>query len=656
MFSVNEATEKLLEIVEEESRQHSSEQTDLAMIACSLLSDETTSSKKLTFSSGADEWENSLSQSGNIESFVDTYSGSDTTSGSQASTEQTFNIGVDSFFGLEYSKGDKQTYKDKMVDTQKINNLSFDTTSGKLCSIRPLQSEQGMYGPAVGGSRKVGVPGFKKNYKENISDENSVMYGPQNFSHLGKSEDTLFYQEQSLTSEGSSQPLVPELVPCGWDKFYQNCLLEPDDVDLEPSSFQRIDIGKLVTDTMAKHTQSPSHLICSNVGPAQAVEEKKKKKKAKALPTNNGNDGVFNVLSPLGNHLSENLEIVANKSTLQQSKTSADYFAVNSATYNYHLMGNIPDSDINKSRIILESEVEYGTSNNLMSPKKLHGSNSRMSANAPVFQPKGVDVNRRRNVIEKSSISDRTQQGSNFDIPRPLIDPVDPLGWKEIFSDTCQPMAAPKPQRLSGGRRNISTPTSRKPPWVIDPVSVEKSTVVSPRPHTTTKQHKNHAAKAPLPPEPMQPFWSQPLPLQKTFRDFIQTHHWDLESESDHSAHLPNWLPHSLQSSRPTVVNKVPSFKPPPGFTNLNLQDQVVEHSVEAKLSSDTKPSAGSKHLSTPAAGAPAPLDQNVMKNKLSFHGVKSPEDILRRYILEKYPVIVILRGLPGSGKTYLAR
>ncbi|XP_059153211.1 uncharacterized protein LOC131938977 [Physella acuta] len=651
--NVSEATEKLLEIVEEESRQHLSEQTDLAMIACSLLSEETTSSKKLTFISGADEWENNLSQSGNIESFVDTRS--EITSGSQAGTEQNFNIGVDSFVGVEHSKEDKQTYKDKMVDTQKINNLSFDGMRGKFSSIKPLQSEQGMYGPALDGSRK--VPGFMENFKENISDENSGIYGPQNFSsNVGKSEDTMFYQEQSLTSDG--QPLVPESMPCGWDKFYQNCLLEPDDVDLEGSSFKRIDISKLVTDTMAKHAQSPSHLSTSKVDPVQAAGGKKKKKKTKTLPSNHVNNSVFNVLSPLGNNLSENLEIGADKSTLQQSKTGTNYFPVNTGTYNHHVMGNLPNADIRKSGITLESEVEYGTSNNLMSPKKLHGSNSKISATAPVFQPKQVDVNRRRNVIEKSSYSDRTQQGSNFDQPRPLIDPVDPLGWKEIFPDTRQPMAAPKPQKLTGGRRNNSTLTTRKPPWVIGAVTVDKSTVVSPGGHTT-RQPQNHAAKAPFPQESQQPFWSQPnatLPLQKTFRDFIQTHHWELESESDHSAHLPDWMPHPLQSSRPLVANKAPSFKPPPGFSNLNHQDKVVGHSVQPKLPSDTKPSAGSKHSSTPAAGTPASLEQNVMRNKLSFHGLKSPEDILRRYILEKYPVIVILRGLPGSGKTYLAR
>ncbi|XP_012940924.1 uncharacterized protein LOC101853872 [Aplysia californica] len=59
-----------------------------------------------------------------------------------------------------------------------------------------------------------------------------------------------------------------------------------------------------------------------------------------------------------------------------------------------------------------------------------------------------------------------------------------------------------------------------------------------------------------------------------------------------------------------------------------------------------------------PNAKIPSLMPQEpgqTVKNKLVFHGVKSAVGMARRYFQEQQPVMFILRGLPGSGKSYLA-
>ena len=104
----------------------------------------------------------------------------------------------------------------------------------------------------------------------------------------------------------------------------------------------------------------------------------------------------------------------------------------------------------------------------------------------------------------------------------------------------------------------------------------------------------------------------------------------------------------SSSISHPKVTKKVsPAAQPqsdPAYMTHTS-------HSSPKHKSGEKTGSQLQQH--TPGISSPK---TDFARNRLVLRGVKSPVGVIRRYILEKQPVFVILRGLPGSGKSYLAK
>ncbi|GFN75086.1 hypothetical protein PoB_000159200 [Plakobranchus ocellatus] len=269
-------------------------------------------------------------------------------------------------------------------------------------------------------------------------------------------------------------------------------------------------------------------------------------------------------------------------------------------------------------------------------------------------------------------------------------DPLDPLGFNDLWEDEPGDAEDPKPQRLQKktktGVANVSKNNyafnklaSRKqaavtrrglPPWAKDldsikgstPASLSKSgTIVdgsgqNKQPHSVRESNKKpdlcdasvHSSQS-----------------SDAFSDDLSV---DSFPSSKSSFGLKS--PEKLFSAKPSGKESRAPFQNsgifqsiPKLMKNTTSNPQLLQ--PQNSLNPQRDPNFFLSHFMEerkPSASLPlqgpssASLKMDIFKNRLVFRGVKSPAGVVRRYILEKQPVMVILRGLPGSGKTHLAK
>ncbi|KAH9495723.1 hypothetical protein Btru_016136 [Bulinus truncatus] len=219
------------------------------------------------------------------------------------------------------------------------------------------------------------------------------------------------------------------------------------------------------------------------------------------------------------------------------------------------------------------------------------------------------------------------------------FDPLDPLGWNSIFRDNLA--TEPKSQRskTTGNFTDKKQPniqSKSKPPWaetVVKP-RVFKEFVLASEPSVSpstkssddrrpglikSKQKKKvHRMEHQVVLEAETCVMKQPNDISDCSdkRDKLQTNRF--------ISNVPSAM-HNLSLAAPTVLKS----HAPVQVTQMVKKVDNLPHSKEA---------------------------EGIYRNRLNFRGVQSPISIIRHYILEKQPVMVIMRGLPGSGKSHLAR
>ncbi|KAK6975748.1 NEDD4-binding protein 2 [Biomphalaria glabrata] len=232
-------------------------------------------------------------------------------------------------------------------------------------------------------------------------------------------------------------------------------------------------------------------------------------------------------------------------------------------------------------------------------------------------------------------------------------DPLDPLGWNVFLTNHFN--SEPKTQRLkekghAADKKQSNVQSNSKPPWA------ESDNTAKPR---VLKVSPSKSKSSRLLSKPR----ITVSPLSLTSTAFTSTAASDarqtgvINSQENKAVSMD----HLVTLEAETCVIKTPG-------EFMSVGDRAKRRWPNGRISSinsakDASPPAVVMSQAQIARGVSkvkppllAPEPDRDYRNRISIRGIKSPIDIIGMYVSEKHPVLVIIRGLPGSGKSYLAR
>ncbi|BFZ14652.1 hypothetical protein BsWGS_17690 [Bradybaena similaris] len=296
-----------------------------------------------------------------------------------------------------------------------------------------------------------------------------------------------------------------------------------------------------------------------------------------------------------------------------------------------------PSSKNQKSDIAADSQFLSA-----LSPRKKNSGNAKKGKQKKLLedtgsQPCGDQDNFMQPVRlgDGSSHSEDAKQDLGFDH-------MDPLGWNNIYSKSTSSLLDPKPQRSRKARKVYGEKSSQQA--APDPV-------FSPW-HIPSESQQNDPRSSPP------KMKHEELPEEKFSTSFDAVG----ASISNH-VHQISENGVSAISSTQTIGNSPIATRLPPSLTSSAGPTSAATAQINSFVKNANVPSAfqaTKKMLTESDVRTQRPtvisLQSQLLKNKLQFRGVKTPVGMIRHYILAKQPVMIILRGLSGSGKSYLAR
>ncbi|GFS22290.1 NEDD4-binding protein 2-like 2 [Elysia marginata] len=201
------------------------------------------------------------------------------------------------------------------------------------------------------------------------------------------------------------------------------------------------------------------------------------------------------------------------------------------------------------------------------------------------------------------------------------IDPLDPLSLEDLWDKKNESLEAPKPQR--------------KP---------NKSVCTSLNLNASKPVFENKAVQAFPPWAPAQSQGKKRLHSRSSKHgQAVNPGKAGSSNSSSQDSHLSGYED-NLSTGTHGISPSLSKVKASESFTNQPKLTKALEPGNDMQFK-----------VQQPEAYTVSVQTSDFAHNRLVFRGVKSPVGVIRRYILEKQPVMVILRGLPGSGKSYLA-
>lgn len=290
-----------------------------------------------------------------------------------------------------------------------------------------------------------------------------------------------------------------------------------------------------------------------------------------------------------------------------------------------------------------KSDIAADLQFSAVSPRKKNNGNAKKGKHKKlnedtVSQPYGDQDSLKQPVRlgDCSSYSEYARQDFGFDH-------MDPLGWNNIYSKSSSSLLDPKPQRSRKARKVYSEKSSQQA--APDPT-------FSPW-HIPSERQQN------VPSSSLPKMKHQELPGERFSTSFDA-----LGASTSNPVHQisENGLSSAISSTQ-TIGNSPIATRLPPSLTSSAGPTSAVTAQINSFVKNANVPSAlqaTKKMLSESDVRTQRPAvistQSQLLKNKLQFRGIKTPVGVIRHYIVAKQPVMIILRGLSGSGKSYLAR
>lgn len=480
-----------------------------------------------------------------------------------------------------------------------------------------------------------------------------------------------------ISSETSSE------VSAEWNQFYKELNLQP----LGQGAVSDLDISNNVCDSVVNDSENSHNLEKNKDKVTDKLYISNKNKSSRKMDISNSGESevaylvkgssseeVDKILMDFHNFTvagkdflpfnSSDQGHMVNKGLSRKEDASSDYQSDLSDVTSIHSDCSLSSSTSQPRNQItpvkMSKEKNHGNSPHTLSlltpdvsefiPAALRYSNSSIKSQDSRFEPKPLQPlkpiqsvkyknSKKRNQQKKQQHQNNVSPSSNHN-----EETSDPFGWGEI--NEALSSFKPKPQRTNKNGKITSSIVTTPTKSVAFPF--KKSSIV-------VDQNKRNSRGIDQP---------NTSALSNSKLNVLKGNDQNMLEQSINTQPFTNNQPSVSNSNIQThsVPAKFVLPKLPPSLSSMQPLTLPKQSPPQSKLSKSSQPASSTLKVKGPPVIPNSDSSRltscalPLFKNKVELVGMKTPRGMLRHYIQQKCPVLIILRGLPGSGKSHLAR